>query len=142
MNFGAYSGYVQVLARVCLSAIFIVGGLSFIQAETFSGISGMIGGLGFPMPALVAVLVILIKVGGGLSVLTGFKAKWGALALALFTFLTVVFVHSPSTWGDQVQFLMAMKNIAIIGGLLLIAGNGAGAMSLKCTCGKSCPMCD
>lgn len=142
MNFGAYTGYVQLVARVCLSAIFILGGISFIQADTFNWITDTVAKIGFPFPALVTVAVILIKVGGGLSVLTGFKAKWGALALALFTLLTVVFVHSPSTWGDQTQYLMAMKNIAIMGGLLLVAVNGSGAMSLRCNCGKNCPMCD
>ncbi|MFM2414436.1 MAG: hypothetical protein RI911_129 [Candidatus Parcubacteria bacterium] len=136
--FGAYSDYVQAIARVLLASIFLVTGLGVVfgGAAAFNGFQGMVAQTGVPMVGLVTVLVVALKVFGGAALALGFKARYVALVLAVFTALTIVLVHSPATWNDPaygtVNFLMAIKNLSIIGGLLLIANNGAGAMALRC----------
>ncbi len=139
--FGTYSGYVQVLARVLLGSLFIASGVGIVLggAQAFAGYQGMIAGAGLPMAGLLAVLAIALKIFGGLALAAGFKARYAALGLALFTLLTIVFFHSPSTWGDYTNYLMALKNFSIIGGLLLVANNGAGAMAVKCN--DTCKWC-
>jgi putative oxidoreductase len=142
MIFGSYSDYVQLIARIALASLFIVSSLGTILGGTaaFEGFQGMVAQTGVPM---VTVLVLALKLFGGLALAAGFKARYAALALATFTLLTVLLVHSPSTWSNpqygMINFLMAMKNISIIGGLLLVANNGSGAMS--CRCSPHCKSC-
>jgi putative oxidoreductase len=113
MNLSSYEKYIPLAARVCLSLLFIISGSMMVTG--FSGVSGMIASMGIPMAGIIAALVIITKVGGGLSVLTGYYSKWGSLALIVFCILTIVFVHN--NMNDLTQ---ALKNLAIIGGLLLV----------------------
>lgn len=143
--FGAYSGYVQAAARVLLGSLFIASGLGIVfgGAAAFQNYQGMIASVGIPMEGLVAVLAVALKIFGGLALAAGFKARYAALALAIFTALTIVLFHGPSSWSDPasgyVNYVMALKNLSIIGGLLLIANNGAGAMAMKCN--DECTWC-
>lgn len=144
--FGEYSGYVQAAARILLGSLFIITGTSALLggAAGFEGFQSMVEQTGVPMAGLVTVLVIALKIFGGAALALGFKARYAALALAVFTFLTIVLVHPPSSWMvpepfGTLNFLMAAKNLSIIGGLLLIANNGAGAMALKCN--DTCAWC-
>jgi putative oxidoreductase len=145
MIFGKYSDHVQLIARIALASLFIVSSLGTILGGTaaFEGFQGMVAQTGVPMVGLVTVCVLALKLFGGLALAAGFKARYAALALATFTLLTVLLVHSPSTWSNpqfgMINFLMAMKNISIIGGLLLVANNGSGAMS--CRCSPHCKSC-
>ncbi len=143
--FGTYSGYVQVVARVMLASLFVISGLGVVWggADAFNGYQGMVASAGIPMAGLVAVVAIALKIFGGAALAVGFKSRYAAFALALFTLLTIYFYHGPSSWSDPasgyVNYLMALKNFSIIGGLLLVANNGAGAMALKCD--EECTWC-
>jgi hypothetical protein len=77
------------------------------------------------------VLVIIVKIGGGLSLITGWHAREGALALVVFTALATVIGHSNI--GDQMQMIQALKNIAIIGGLFQVIVYGPGPLSMGCS---------
>lgn len=143
--FGQYSGYVQVAARVLLASLFLASGLGVVfgGAAAFQGYQGMVASVGIPMAGLVAVAAVALKIFGGLALAAGFKARYAALSLAIFTALTIVLFHGPSSWGDPatgyVNYLMALKNLSIIGGLLLVANNGAGAMAYRCS--DTCETC-
>lgn len=93
----------------------------------FSGTVGFVSSIVPAAGLIVTILVILIKIGGGLAVLTGFKAKEGAWALIIFSAATILMVHY--NLADQMQLIQALKNLAIIGGLLTIAMYGAGKKS-------------
>jgi putative oxidoreductase len=83
-------------------------------------------------PTVVAYAVACIDLIGGLMVLVGFKTRWAALTLLAFTALTIFFAHPFWTMegatraANQVQ---ALKNISIMGALLMIAARGAGRLS-------------
>ena len=83
-------------------------------------------------PTEIAYAVACIDLIGGVMVLVGFKTRWAALALCAFTVLTIFFAHPFWTMegatraANQVQ---ALKNISIIGALLMIAAHGAGRFS-------------
>ena len=75
----------------------------------------------------------VVEIGAGIALLIGFKTRWSALLLALFTLGAAVFFHNY--WGvpaDQqmVQKLMFTKNLGIAGGLLAMAALGGGALGL------------
>ena len=75
----------------------------------------------------------VVEIGAGIALLVGFKTRWAALLLALFTLGAAVFFHNY--WGvpaDQqmVQKLMFTKNLGIAGGLLAMAALGGGALGL------------
>lgn len=120
-----------LIGRLLFALMFLPAGISKIAG--FAGTVGYIGSKGLPMPALGAVIAIIVEVGGSLALISGFGTRMAALALAVFTLVATFFFHN--FWGvpaDQamVQQLMFYKNIAVVGGLLVLAAHGAGAWSL------------
>jgi len=85
------------------------------------------------MPELGAVIAIVVEVLGGLALIAGFGTRVAALVLAVFTLVATVFFHAywavPAEM-QMVQQLMFFKNIAVVGGLLVLAAFGAGGWSL------------
>lgn len=120
-----------LVGRLLLALLFLPAGISKIAG--FAGTAGYIGSKGLPLPALGVAIAILVEVGGSLALIAGLKTRVAALALAVFTLVATMVFHN--FWGvpaDQamVQQLMFYKNIAVIGGLLVLAAHGAGAWSL------------
>jgi len=114
------------LGRLFLSAIFLNSGIGKIFK--FAGTQQFMEAKGMPIAALFLVLAIILEIVGGLSILLGYKTKWGALALIVFLIPTTLIFHSQLA--DQIQMIMFMKNVAILGGLFIVAGYGAGPVSL------------
>ena len=126
-----------LIGRVLLALMFVLAGFSKISG--FDGTVGYIASGGLPAPSLLAVLTIIVEVGGGLAMIFGFGTRWAALVLAGFTLLASLSFHT--FWkvpADQqmVQQLLFMKNISVVGGLLVLAAFGAGAFSLDARRGK------
>ena len=120
-----------LIGRIMLALIFITSGFGKIGG--FEGTAGYIASKGLPVASVVAALTILIELGGGLAILFGFLTRWAAVALAVFSVLAAVIFHAY--WGvpaDQVmgQQINFWKNISIAGGFLLLAGFGAGGISI------------
>lgn len=119
------------VGRLLLALLFLPAGIGKITG--FAGTVGYIASKGLPMPELGAALAILVEVGGGLALIAGFGTRFAALALVVFTLAaSLVFHNFWALPADQVmmQQLMFFKNMAIIGGLLVLAAQGAGAWSL------------
>ncbi|OOZ15026.1 DoxX family protein [Solemya velum gill symbiont] len=114
----------QLVARIFIGHIFLLAGLNKIGA--YEGTQGYMAAMGVPGSLLPA--VILLEILGGLAIITGWKARLTSYALAGFTLVAGIIFHS--NLADQTQMIMFMKNIAITGGLLLIAVHGSGAYSL------------
>jgi putative oxidoreductase len=116
------SNWQLVLGRVLLSAIFILSGLG--KLPHFHDVAGMMAGKGIPLASVALVISLFIEIGGGLMVLTGFKARYAALVMAVWLIpVTLVFHHF---WGipaaqQQDQMVNFLKNVAIMGGLLVLA---------------------
>jgi len=64
----------------------------------------------------------------GLAVIVGYRTRLAAFGLAGFSLLSGAIFHG--NFGDQMQMIMFMKNVAIAGGFLLLVANGGGAYSL------------
>ncbi|NBT30991.1 MAG: DoxX family protein [Rhodobacteraceae bacterium] len=116
--------YTTLAARVLLALLFIVAGLG--KLRDVAGFTGyMVSG---GIPAIFAWPTILLEVLGGLAILIGFQTRITALALAGFTLLAAALYHFVPA--DQMQMTMFLKNLAITGGLLLLAQHGAGKLSV------------
>jgi putative oxidoreductase len=111
-----------LLGRVLLSVIFILSGLG--KLPHFHDVAGMMAAKGIPLASVALVITLFIEIGGGLLVLTGYKAKYAALVIALWLIpVTLIFHHF---WGipaeqQQDQMIHFLKNVAIMGGLLILA---------------------
>jgi len=121
-----------LLGRLLVAALFIPAGFSKITG--FAGVSGYMSAKGLPFPDFLLILTIIIELGGGILILIGWRAREAALIIALFL-IPVTFVFH-AFWGIEDPQAMAaeqrtfMKNIAIMGGLFVMAGLGAGPLSL------------
>ena len=86
-----------------------------------------------PLPQVGVAIGMLIEIFGGLAMLLGYRTRWAALALAVFTLAATFVFHafwSVPADAAMVQQLMFWKNIAVTGGLLGFAAHGAGGWSL------------
>lgn len=120
-----------LVGRILLALIFLIFGFGKIGG--FEGTGGYIASKGLPMPQVVAVLTILVEVGGGLALVFGFYTRWAALALALFTLLAALIFHN--FWAvPEAQVMMQkthfMKNLSMVGGMLVLFAFGPGRFSL------------
>ena len=120
----AFIPYFNTIGRILMSAIFLLSGIS--KASAFEATQGYMTAMG--VPADILPVVIVFEIGAAIAIIIGFKTRVIAFMLAGFTFLTAVLFHNPL--GDQIQFIMFMKNIAIAGGFLFLVANGPGAMAL------------
>jgi len=123
--------YSVLLGRILLSLIFVMSGFSKIGG--WEQTAGYMASKGMPLVPLFLVAAMLIEVLGGLSVLLGLKARVGAAALILFLVPASLIFHNFWTlegMEQQVQMIMFMKNLSILGGLLLVVGLGSGPLSL------------
>ena len=120
-----------LVGRILLAIIFIKAGFGKIGG--WEGTAGYMASKGMPLVPLFLALTIVIELGGGLLLAAGYKARW--VALAIFFFLIPVTVIFHPFWGidpAQVQNQMNhfMKNLAIMGGMLMVFAFGPGAYSL------------
>ena len=89
---------------------------------------------GVPLAGVLVPLSGLLALAGGLSVAIGYKTRWGAWALVAFLVPVTLWMHAfwrlsnPNTvLVEQVLFL---KNLSMLGGVLLISQFGAGPLSI------------
>lgn len=120
-----------LVARILLSIMFIKSGFGKIPG--FEGTAGYIASKGLPMPQLLAIGAIVVELGGGLLLLVGYKARWAALAIFLFLIPTLLFFHNFWTFPPdqyQTQQIQFMKNLTIMGGMLMVWAFGPGRFAL------------
>ena len=118
--------FTTFFGRVLLSLIFVLSGVGKLADHT--GTVGYISSVHAPMPELAYWIAVIIEVGFGLALLIGFKARFAAFGLAVFTLAAAFLFHN--NFSDQIQMIMFLKNITIIGGLLLVVAHGAGGFSI------------
>jgi putative oxidoreductase len=120
-----------VAGRVLLALIFITSG--FAKLTGIEGTAAYIASAGLPAPVALAALAGALELFAGIALVIGFKARWAAAALAAFTLAATFVFHaywaSPAEQ-QAIQQLMFMKNLAIAGGLAIVAAIGAGSLSI------------
>lgn len=119
------------LGRLCLSVVFIFGGLG--KFMDYDSTAQYMASKGFTFIPFFLVSAALVELIGGLSLLLGLKVRWGAAILLLFLIPTTLIFHD--FWNlfgaaKQTQMINFLKNLAIFGGLTYVLINGAGRFSI------------
>jgi putative oxidoreductase len=121
----------SLLGRILISVIFVFSGITKVGA--YSMMTGLAASKGLPLPYVAIGLAAALEVLGGLAVLVGFRARIVSWLLFLYLIPTTLLFHNFWTMqgmerlDGQVHFL---KNLAIMGGLLILAANGAGGCAV------------
>ncbi|MCH6564490.1 MAG: DoxX family protein [Proteobacteria bacterium] len=114
-----------LVGRALIAIVFIMAGYSKIGGyEGTQGYMESVGVPGFLLPAVIAVELL-----AGIAVLVGYQTKIAALLLGGFTFLSAVIFHSD--FGQQMQMILFMKNLAISGAFLLLFIHGPGQWAIN-----------
>lgn len=109
------------VGRALIGVLFAVSGINKILG--FSYVAGWMASSGLPMANLLLAVTILLELGGGLLLITGFRAGLAAAALALFLVPVTAIFHafwSADAAGFQGQLTHFLKNVAVFGGLLIV----------------------
>ena len=123
---------ILLTGRILMAALFLNAGLR--KAFAYTATVGYFTKLGFPMPEAMAVIAPIIEVGGAVLLIVGWKTRYAAWLLALFTLIAACAAHRFWTFDAAQtanQMNHFMKNFAIIGGLLFIAAFGPGRLSVE-----------
>jgi putative oxidoreductase len=120
-----------LVGRILIAIIFIKAGWGKIGG--WEGTAGYMAAKGLPMVPLLLAATIALELGGGMLLAIGWKARWVALLFFLWLIPTTLIFHA--FWGidaAQVQNQMNhfLKNVAIMGGMLMVFAFGPGAYSL------------
>jgi putative oxidoreductase len=123
---------VPLIGRILIAALFLVAGVG--KAMGFAGTAGYIAKLGFPMPEVMTALAIAAEAGGAILLIIGWKTRWVAWGLAIFVVIATLAAHRFWEIPDAAQMMNQrihfLKNLSIIGGLLLLATFGPGSISV------------
>jgi len=122
--------YSPLAGRILLALIFVHSGFGKIAG--FSKVAAGMAAKGVPFAELALVVSIVVEIAGGLMLIFGWKARWGALALFLWLIPVTLLYHNfwavdPAQY--QNQFNHFMKNLGLMGGMLLVIGFGPGPFS-------------
>ncbi|AVQ80855.1 MULTISPECIES: DoxX family protein [Variovorax] len=120
-----------LIGRILIAYLFIPAGFGKLMG--FGGTVGYITSAGLPLPEVAAVIAIIIELGLGIALLLGFKTRWTAIVMAIFTVATALFFHKYWSAPEAMKMMQQInfnKNIAIAGGLLAFAAFGAGRFSI------------
>ena len=123
--------WAALVGRILLSIMFIMSGFNKISG--FEGTAGYIASKGLPMPQILAVLTILVELGGGIMLLVGWTARWAALAVAVCVVLAAFLFHNFWAMPEAQRMAQSQsfwKNLTIGGGMLMVLAFGPGRLSL------------
>ncbi|MCT0206367.1 DoxX family protein [Synechococcus sp. CS-1332] len=114
---GSRPSLLDGIARVLLCLVFLHAVIGKLTG--FAGVAGMMAGRGLPIaPVLLAAAMALMAVGSVL-VISGFRVRLGAILLLLFLVPTTLIFHNDLA--DPQERIALLKNLSIMGGLLLVA---------------------
>src|SRR5579863_2801617 len=120
---------IALLGRLLFALIFLLAGMNHFASQTIAYAASQ----GVPLAKIAVPLSGAVAIVGGLSILLGYRAKFGGWLIVLFL-IGVTPLHNFWAVTDpmmrQMQMVMFMKNLAMLGGALLISQFGAGPWSL------------
>ena len=137
-NFGSerVKDEVLLIARILLALLFLTFGWS--KLADYSGTVAYMTQTGLPLPAVAAVVAIVIEFFGAIALMLGILTRPVAVLLGFYTLASAFIGHpywtlpDPGRYGNIVNFY---KNVSIMGGFLLLYITGAGRYSVDARLG-------
>jgi putative oxidoreductase len=123
-NIEMLSNILDLVARVFISAIFLLSGVSKI--ENYEGSHSWMESLG--VPGILLIPAIVLEVVAPILIVVGYLVKISAASLSLFCVATAIIFHND--FSNQMQFIAFFKNVGLAGGFLFLAINGSKGFSL------------
>jgi len=127
---GTAMNYLVLVGRILYASIFVMAGPGHFTANTIAYAAGK----GVPLASIAVPLSGIIAMAGGLSIAAGYRAKWGGWLIALFLVPVTAMIHNFWAMTDpnmaQVNQIMFMKNLSMLGAALLITYFGSGPLSV------------
>jgi putative oxidoreductase len=125
------SSFTPLAGRILMSVVFLVSG--FFKIGGYSQLVGYAASKGLPMAGVAVACAAVLELAGGLAILVGFQTKIAAWLLFLYLIPTTFFFHN--FWAlqgaeQQDNMIHFLKNVAIMGGLVILAANGPGPYSV------------
>jgi putative oxidoreductase len=120
-----------LIGRVLLALVFLLSGIGKLRG--FDGTMAYISSVGLPLAGVLAALALALEIVAGVALILGYRTRWAALALAAFTLVAAFLFHNFWSMPEPAQVMqqiMFLKNLAIAGGLLMVAAYGPGAWSI------------
>jgi len=129
-----------LIGRLLIGSLFLVEGIR--QVMFYAGSVAYFNKLSFPVPEAMVWLSIIVHIAGGILLIVGWKTKWVSWLLLALVVIATAMAHrfwqlDAAQYGNQLDHFL--KNLAIIGGLLYVIAQGAGAMSMDGRKGGSAP---
>ena len=115
---------VEFVGRVLLSISFLVEGLGKISIKD----DVIMYMEEFSVPGILFMPATILEILFPIFLIVGYKTKWAAAVMALFTFTVAIIFHTDFTEGMQMMFFL--KDIAIAGGFMIVVAHGPGKISL------------
>jgi putative oxidoreductase len=122
----ALQAVASLVGRIMLATIFLVSGYGKLMDA--AGTQKHMADAGLPIVLVLYVLTVIVELGGGVLLVVGWKARLAAFVVFLFLIPVTLKFH----WdlGNQMQQIQLLKNMAIMGGLLMAAAYGPGMLSV------------
>lgn len=120
-----------LIGRILIAAIFLVSG--FAKLTDLAGTAGYMTAVGIPNASVLAAIAGIAEIAGGIAIALGIFGRLGALGLIALLIPTTVIFHGFWRFEGaeaKAQMVNFMKNLAIIGGLVLLYAQGPGALSV------------
>ena len=125
------SDITTLAGRILIAVIFLISG--FFKVGAYAQMVGYATAVHLPAPGVAIAAAAAVELACGLAILAGFKTRFAAWMLFLYLLPVSYFFHN--FWAvqgqeQQMQMVNFLKNMAIMGGLLVLSVNGAGAYSV------------
>ena len=115
---------IEFIGRLFLSALFLIEGFGKISMQE----EVIIYMEDYSVPGILFLPALIVEILFPLLLIVGYKTKWTASIMALFTFAVAIIFHTD--FGEGIQMTMFLKDLAIAGGFLIIFIRGAGKYSI------------
>ena len=115
---------IEFIGRLLLSALFLIEGLGkiSIQEDVIMYMED------YGVPGILFLPALVLEILFPLLLIAGYKTKWTASIMALFTFTVAIIFHTD--FSESMQLMLFLKDIAIAGGFMIIIAYGPGKISL------------
>jgi uncharacterized membrane protein YphA (DoxX/SURF4 family) len=131
--------YTDALAPYAVTVLRLLVGLTFLltglpKTQNFTGFTGFVASLGFPMPGVFAAIVVTLEVLGGLLLILGLGTRWVSLLFAIEMLVTTLLVKLPNLGFIAPQGkpgVGAELDLLLLAGALILLTHGSGMLSIE-----------